>query len=420
MVGYGQMTEVMLWVQTTKPATVQFRYWDTQQPGVKKLSRSVKTTSERAHVAHVLVDGLRPGKKFAYELLIDGKVVQRPYPLRFQTQPLWQWRTDPPDFSVAIGSCFYVNEEEWDRPGRPYGSNFHILSTITAKNPDLMIWMGDNTYYREVDWHTVAGLQYRWTHTRSLPELQPLLGSVHHYATWDDHDYGPNDSDRGYRLKGEALENHELFWANQTYGTPEVAGAFGRFEWGDVEFFLLDNRYHRAPNDAPNTPDKTMWGKDQWQWLLDGLTSSTATWKVVVNGGQMLNPFATSREALRRYPHEHNALLQFIREQNVPGVVFLSGDRHFSELIRLEGGAYPLYEFTSSSLTAGLATPRTEEEKNNPARVAGTLVDDAHNFGILRFSGPRTDRTLVFECWDHTGTLRWKYEINARDLRAAK
>lgn len=240
MVGYGQMTEVMLWVQTTVPATVQFRYWETAHPTGKKLSRAVKTSSDRAHVAHVLVDRLYPGKKYEYELLINGKLAKCPYPLRFQTQILWQHRTDPPDFSVAIGSCAYVNEEPWDRPGRAYGSDYEIFGTIAKQNPDLMIWLGDNTYYREVDWHTVAGLQHRYTHTRSLPEMQVLLGATHNIAIWDDHDYGPNNSDRSFRLRPEALENHKLFWANQTYGTPEVPGIFNRYEWGDVEFFLLD------------------------------------------------------------------------------------------------------------------------------------------------------------------------------------
>jgi alkaline phosphatase D len=420
MVGYGQMTEVMLWVQTAKPASVQFRYWETDRPKEKKLSRSVKTADDRALTAHVLIDGLQPGKKFEYELLIDGKVTTRPYPLRFQTQPLWHWRTDPPDFTVAIGSCFYVNEAQWDRPGRPYGSNYEILTTIAGMNPDLMIWLGDNTYYREVDWHSVAGLRHRWTHTRSLPELQPLLGSTHHYATWDDHDYGPNDSDRGYRLKGAALETHKLFWGNQTYGTPEVPGVFGRFEWGDVEFFLLDDRYHRAPNDAPDNEEKTMWGRDQRQWLMDGLTSSIATFKVVANGSQVLNPHAAGKEALKVFRHEYDLLLNFVREQNISGVFFITGDRHYTELIRLDGGPHPLYDFTSSSLTAGLSAPRSEEEKNNSARVEGTLVTDAHNFGMMRFSGPRTDRKVVLECWDYTGKLRWQYEIKASDLQRAR
>lgn len=415
MVGYGQMTEVMLWVQTTKPATVQFRYWEVGNRTTTLLSDAVKTFSDRAHVAHVLIKGLKPGKRFEYELLINGKVVKRPYPLRFQTQPLWHWRTDPPEFTVAFGSCFYVNETEWDRPGKPYGSDFEILSVLASKNPDLMLWIGDNTYYREVDWHTVAGLQYRWTHTRSLPELQPILGAAHNYATWDDHDYGPNDSDRGYRLRREALENHKLFWANQTYGIEGVPGAFGRFEWGDVEFFLLDDRYYRSPNRAPNDEEKTMFGKEQLQWLMDGLISSNAPFKIVVNGNQILNP-TTGGESFYNYRHEYDKLLKFIKENSIPGVLFLSGDKHLTELIHLRDTTfYTLYDYTSSSLTAGLST---YDESENPHVVPGTLVNDAHTFGILRFSGPRTDRKVVMECWDHTGKLRWSHEIKARDLRA--
>lgn len=413
MVGYGQMTEVMVWVQTKKPATVQFRYWNLQEPAKSSLSKSVNTSADRANVAHVLIDGLRPGNSYGYELRINGKTIKRPYPLRFQTQPLWHWRTDPPNFTVAFGSCLYINETEWDRPGTPYGSDYGILEVIASKQPDVMLWLGDNTYYREVDWHTVGGLKHRWTHTRSIPELQPLLGAAHNYAIWDDHDYGPNDADRSYRLRSEALENHKLFWANQTYGTEETKGVFGRFEWGDVEFFLLDDRYHRSPNRAPNDENKTMFGKEQLQWLMDGLLSSNAPFKIVAGGNQILNP-TTGGESFYNYRQEYERLLKFIKEQRVPGVIFLSGDRHLTELITLNDTTfYPLYDYTSSSLTAGLSSWKDEDNKNI---VPGTLVNDAHNFGILKFSGPRRDRTLVMECWDHTGKLRWTHEVKASQL----
>ncbi len=417
MVGYGQMTEVMLWVQTTRPAAVQFRYWDAAAPAAKKLSTSVRTTADQAFIAHVLIDGLPPGKKFGYELLIDGKPVKRPYPLRFQTLPLWQWRTDPPDFAAAFGSCLYINEPEWDRPGKPYGSDYEVLATLASKNPDIMLWLGDNTYYREIDWHTAAGLRHRWTHTRSLPELQPILGATHNYSIWDDHDYGPNDADRSYHLKAEALENHKLFWANQQYGTAETPGAFYRFEWADVEFFMLDDRYHRSPNDSPNDDQKTMFGKAQLQWLKDCLASSLATFKIIANGNQVLNP-ATGGETFYDYRAEYDDLLQFIKTQKISGVVFLSGDRHLTELVALnDPGFYTLYDYTNSSLTAGLSSFK---DTANVHLVPGTLVNDAHNFGILRFSGPRKDRVLSMECWDYTGKLRWTHAVKATELTVKK
>ncbi len=416
MLGYSEMTEVMVWLQTHRDATVTVRYWPLSEPADLE-EFSVRTTPDQARVARILIDGLTPGTTYAYQLFIDSEQVHLPYELSFSTQSLWQWRTDPPDFTVAIGSCLYVNETRWDRPGTPYGSEYEILTTIAAADPDAMIWLGDNTYYREVDWNTVSGLRHRWSHTRSLPELQPLLATAHHYFLWDDHDYGPDNSDRTYRLRTEALENHILFTANQTYGTLETPGAFGRFEWADVEFILLDDRFHRSPNLTDDRdPAKTMWGDGQFRWLKDVLLNSRAPFKFVVNGNQVLNPIV-QHEGLAHFAREYDELLRFIRSNRIPGVVFISGDRHMTELIRLEDSTfYPLYDFTSSALTAGISSPRGPEI-NNPYRVPGTLVSDAHSFGLLRVHGPRTDRTLTLECRDVSGAVRWTHELRARDLR---
>jgi alkaline phosphatase D len=415
MVGYGEMTEVMLWAQTTGPATVQFQYWDVERPSQTLLSPRVRTSEAQAHVAHVRISGLTPGRQFEYRLLIDGQVVKRPYRLAFQTQPLWQWRTDPPAFTVAIGSCAYINEPEWDRPGDPYGGDYQVFTALAAKKPDLMLWLGDNVYYREVDWNTVAGMRRRYTHTRALPEMQPLLGAGHNYAMWDDHDYGPNNSDRSFRLRSAALETFQLFWANPTYGTEETKGAFTRFEWGDAEFFLLDDRFHRSPNDAPDDESKTMFGREQLQWLMDALVSSGATFKIVAGGNQMLNPLGFY-EAFSNYSREYQKLLGYIKERKIPGVLFLSGDRHHTELIKLDDpGFYPLYDYTSSPLTS--STYKSDRELNNPDRVPGTLVNDVRNFGLLRFSGPRRQRTLTLECYDAKGDRRWSHQIKAADLR---
>ncbi len=423
MVGYGQMTEVLLWVQTAKPASVQYQYWDVAEPTIKRKSIAQRTSEENACVAKTLITGLVPGKKFEYELLIDGKTVTRSYPLRFQTQPLWQWRTDPPEFTVAFGSCAYINDPPWDRPNNTYGGDYGIFAVIARQHPDLMLWIGDNTYLREIDWDTKSGIIHRYAHTRQTPELQSLLGAAHNYATWDDHDYGPNNADRSYHLRSEALETFKLFWANQSYGTDETKGVFSRFTWCDVEFFLLDDRYHRSPNDAPDDALKTMFGKAQLQWLKDALSNSSAPFKIVVNGNQMLNPNGEWYEALPQFSHEYGDLLSYIKTNKISGVIFLSGDRHHTELIQHNDTTfYPLYDFTSSPLTSGLHPLRQKDgnptqEFSNSLRVPGTLVNDRRNFGMLRFRGTRDERKVILETYDVTGALRWSKEVNANDLK---
>jgi len=423
MVGYGTQREAALWVQTTRPASVQIRAWSITPDSAEArpevipdpdtvITDPVRTTESGDRIARFSIGHLEPGNTYQFEVQIDGETVSRPYPLRFQTQPLWEWRTDPPSFTFAVGSCAYINEPVYDRPGEPYGGDYRIFEAIAARNPDGMLWMGDNVYYREVDWATPAMMRDRYAHTRETPQMQALFGHTHNYATWDDHDYGPNNSDRSYGQKEAALRIFKDYWANPSYGRPDVDGVFGSFTWGDAEFFLLDDRYHRSPTTAPRDSGKTLWGRAQLRWLIDGLTSSEATFKIVVNGGQILNP-SRRYETAARFPADRSRLLNAIVEREIEGVVLLSGDRHFTEMARYEpDGFYPLTEFTSSPLTAGAGEPGDEQ---NPYRLPETVVTQ-RNFGTLTFSGPRDDRVLTIRTYGADGTRLWERTLRANDL----
>jgi len=256
----------------------------------------------------------------------------------------------------------------------------------------------------------------RYRAYRAAPALRKLLRSTAHLAVWDDHDFGPNDTDGSFPLKGAALEAFKRYWANPSYGLPDVPGIFGLATWGDVDFFLLDNRSHRYPNRYPQTPDKAMFGRAQLEWLKQALVASHATFKVVVAGGQFWN--ARNRyETLFSYPAEQRALAEWLVEQRIDGVLFLSGDRHFAELLRRERpGTYPLYEFTSSPLTARPFRNLPAEERENPDAVPDTIVTD-RNFGMLRFAGARGDRSVTLEAYAADGRLLWQRRIAAAELR---
>ena len=274
MVGYATETEVMLWVRTKGPADVVFRWWPRSSDGEARLSPTVRSRKERDFCVHLRLEDLPMGTRFGYELYLNGRLARRPYRLGFQTQPHWSWRTDPPQFTVALGSCAYANDPPYDRPGEPYGGDPTIFEAIAQDRPDLMLWLGDNLYLREPDWSSRSGIRRRYRTNRAHPALQPLLGEVHHYAIWDDHDFGPNDSDSSYIHKDASLETFKLYWANPGYGLRGTPGVFTCFTWGDAQFFLLDGRYHRSPNRTPIDEKKTMFGEEQLRWLIDGLTSS--------------------------------------------------------------------------------------------------------------------------------------------------
>ncbi len=412
MLGYVEMQEANLWLQTTEAASVEIRYWVKGKEDATGQIFTAQTKASDSFSKHIKLTDLEYGTTYAYDVYLNGKRVSFTYPTEFTTQNLWQWRTDPPSFTVAFGSCLYVNDKKYDRPGDPYGTSAEILKSINAKNPNLMLWTGDNVYYREPDFYSLSRMDYRYRDARDTPEMQPLLAGAINLATWDDHDYGPNNSDRSYRMRKEAVKIFERYWAN-----PDSRGEsiYTKYKYNDVEFFLLDDRYYRAPNELSDST-KAYFGEEQMQWLKDGLVSSNAVFKIVVNGNQITN-VGNTHESFPMYKKEFHELMDFLTEEKVEGVLFISGDVHYGQLLKTEReGLYPLYEFTSSPLTAGVyEIADSEESYDNPLHVKGTLVTD-YNFGMITVNGPRTERMLTLQSFDRNGNLLWERKISREEL----
>ena len=413
------MREATVWVQTTAPALVRIAFEPAagEPAGVPDTTAAVAMAADGT--ASVRLTGLTPGTRYAYRVLVDGRPVPQPTATTFATQPLWQYRTDPPTVTLAFGSCFYDNDD-FARPGAPYGGDAAIFGVIAGTKPDAMLWLGDNVYLRETDWWSPEGIAARYAHGRATPGLQPLLAATPNYAVWDDHDYGPNDSDRSYVHKGAALDVFRRYWPNPTAGLPGVPGVFTQFQIADAEVFMLDDRTHRTPNGTPAGEPRTILGPDQLAWLIDALTASRAPFKIVTLGGQVVNPVQAFETYANIAPEERQFLFDALAARRVDGVVFLSGDRHHSELQRLERpGTYPLYDFTSSPLTAGVSNSASRDdspELGAPTRVPGTLVNTVRNFGTLSLTGPRTDRTMTMRTYDAGGALLWEHAVRAADL----
>ena len=412
LVGYSAMREVAIWVQTTDEAEVHIEYWNVNNKNDRFTTKTETTYEDDAYTAKLIADEVEPGQKYNYELYINDIKVERPYPLQFQTQKLWQWREDPPEFSFITGSCLYINEPQYDRPGTPYGSDYEILKSIYQKHPDFIVWLGDNLYLREADWDSWTGIIKRYTHDRAFDLLQPIFGSIHNYAIWDDHDYGPDNSDRSFWNKDDTYRAFQLFWPNPSFGINGNPGITTYFQWADCDFYLMDDRYYRSPDKLEDS-DKQMLGDEQIEWLIDAMSTSEAPFKFVCIGGQVLNP-AGKGETYYEFPAEKKKLLDKIKQAGIKGVIFLTGDRHHSEISKLDReGTYPLYDFTISSFTAGISPGKNEA---NTLRVPGTLSDQ-HNFAKITISGKSKNRVLKCVDYDKDGKQLWEYTINENELK---
>ena len=413
MHGYADYTSALVWIQADAPGAVQVR-WRTEHDGRDHaLTLDAKAVDDDVVVARLT--GMAPGARATYAIHGDGE--RREGAVR--AQPYWTAGDDAQDVTIAIGSCFFLAPAEPPWSASTYGGGYEIFDAIAAKAPDLMVWMGDNLYFQAPDELDPASMAARYRRQRALPAVQRRLTAAPFIAIWDDHDYGPNDADMSYVMKGESLALFRRYWANPSYGLPDVPGVFGRTRWGDVDLFLLDDRWYRSANRMNDAPDKTMFGAQQLAWLRNALVYSHAPLKLVVNGSQLWNR-ANRFEGFNHFSNEQKALADWLLSQRVDGVMFASGDRHFTELLRIDRpGAYPLYEFTSSPLTSRAYENPDNAERTNPDLVAGTLVGK-RQFGLIRLTGPEKTRHITLESYDQTGALLWRHEIDAKALRFAR
>jgi len=411
MPGYCDLREVKIWLQCNGPCKASLAYWDEALPD------SVLRTPDRisdpasAHAMTFTIGDLGPGRTYGYRVWIDGSPAGPEGPLRFHTQPLWQWRSDPPPFTIALGSCAFINEPRHDRPGAPYGGGYQVFNSIADQHPDLMLWLGDNVYLREPDWGSWSGIMHRYTHARALPEMQRLLRATHHVAIWDDHDFGPNDADASFVNAPLTRKAFDLFWANPTSGVPGSNGITTMFQYHDIDFFLLDDRTFRVPPSV-STTTPTLLGQAQIDWLIQALKYSHAPFKMVALGGQFLSD-AVEYENYATYGEERQRIIDRIGAEGITGVVFLTGDRHFTELTRLElPDGNVLHDLTVSALTSHTYSPSGK----NTLSVPGTVVTE-RNFATLSFSGPRGQRQMTIVVRDVDGETLWERSIGQPDER---
>lgn len=422
MLGPVELRTASIWAEVTPGATARIWYWKKGDLGsIKKWVASTSLVNWFGTVKFDLV-GLDMNTTYEYAIAtVDKKPIKASG--EFTTKDLWQWRKPVPDFSFLAGSCTYFNDPVYDRPGKPYGNDSTILLAMAKEKAAFMLWLGDNWYTREADYYSKWGLWYRAHHYRTQPVLQDFLKSTSHYAIWDDHDFGPDNANKTYPLKEESRKVFEHFWMNPSFGQ-DGEGIYTIVSHGDVDMFLMDDRTFRSADDldtaynGQRNQEKRMWGTKQMEWLKNALASSSATFKIIVSGSQFVNKLSTA-DCLTLYPVEFDELMNYLEKEKVEGVVFLSGDRHHSEVIRYQRkNAYTVYDITTSPISAGIAKPRGAEV-NHPDRIPNTLVEE-HNYARFNVAGPKNERILKVEFAGRKGQTLATWSVHEKDLKYSR
>ncbi len=426
LAGHFTDDSVRLWLQASVASVAGISFWPEQGKESDARRIDVQLPEQEACSAIAQISGLAPDSRYRFTVQLDGK----------PTGPMRTFRTAPPpsatpaSFRVYLGSCAYT--EAMSPNGNPYGDEFHIFDTIAGRMradalPHFMLWLGDNLYLRpkgqflsEADFASVARMEARYRDVRAMDMFQKLFAATHHYAIWDDHDYGPNDADRTFRFKADALRLFKQYWPNPDMGSPELPGTWTRFTHQDAEFFLLDGRYYRDHEKAEPSVSKAMFGPEQMHWLKQSLKNSKATFKLVANGSQLLSEHDNgSHSGWHSYRTERDPFLAWLARERIPGLVFLSGDRHNTQVFRLNlAGAPPVHEFSCSPFTARLYN-LDKRERANP-RLVKELAVEERNYGTLEFTGAGMNRKIIARCFDASAKLLWEKAIAHAGMRGAR
>ncbi|HIA01624.1 MAG TPA: hypothetical protein EYN66_06890, partial [Myxococcales bacterium] len=240
---------------------------------------------------------------------------------------------------------------------------FHAYRSVAERSDiDAVIHLGDyfyeysskgfipeRTHQPPYELLSLDDYRMRYSQYRRDVDLQEAHRQHPFIVVWDDHEIANNSHKEGAENHQEGVEG---IWAErkaaaqQAYSewlpirTMDASRIFRRLKYGDlVDLLMLDTRlFGRDPQSEDpsvmNAEERTMLGEEQEAWLSEQLLDSTATWRIV--GQQVvLSPVTAAGVVVNHdqwdgYPLARQRLLNMIAENDLDGVVVLTGDIHSS------------------------------------------------------------------------------------------
>jgi alkaline phosphatase D len=340
--------------------------------GSRRLTR--EATAAEDLIVRLPLGGLSPATRYRYAVSQGGERVEG----EFATAP----GPDEPArvtflWSGDLGGGGYC---------RRVDGGYRIFRAMARRPADFFLFAGD-TIYADVPCHRPGVLpganfvattlpQYRARHryNREDPAVQNFLRRTPVFADWDDHDVRNDFAGPSEPLMPIGRQAFLEYWPVAT-GGDDPHRIYRSVRWGRLlEVFIADTRQYRSDNRLPDGPGKTMLGAAQRRWLIDGVTRSTALWKVVVSSVPLSVP--TGRPERRDawsdanllglapengtgFVTERDTILREFRIHGVKNLVFLAADVHHAELIRHHPTInWSFHEFIAGPLSSTPGRPR--------------------------------------------------------------
>ena len=237
------------------------------------------------------------------------------------------------DLNFCIVTCH-------DYPRRDDPANGHkIYKSMLQQFPDFFVHTGDVEYYDKAAPFALTEelMRFKWDRIFALPFQREFYKQVTTYWMKDDHDVLKDDAYPGLRYgtvsweRGLEIFDWEEFPSNDKH--------YKTIRWGkDLQIWLVEGRNFRSNNKMPDGPGKTIWGKDQKEWLFKTLKESDATFKLLITPGPVLGPDRDKKGdnySNKTFSYEGNQIRDFLNQFD--NVFICNGDRHWQYVTNLPG-----------------------------------------------------------------------------------
>ena len=464
----------MIWAKADRPSRMWIDWSTTESFAHFKTVQGPAALAELDFTTKIDILDLPSGQEIFYRVryqsLEDLKLWSEPSIGRLRSTPgelrnvRFQWGGD------TCGQGWGINPEL---------GGMKIYTQMAQRNPDFFIHSGDTIYAdgpipAEVKladgkiWknivteekskvaETLAEFRGNYTYNFMDENLRAFNAKVPILYQWDDHEVLNNwypeeiHNDNRYKEKNVALLAARAKRAFMEYNPIRSNGddperIYRKIPYGPMlDVFMIDMRSYRGNNGANKqehqSAETALLGRQQIQWLKEGLLASKATWKIIASdmplglivyddyvtkstfeNGANGNGSALGREL------ETADLLRFMLHNEIKNVVWLTADVHYCAAHYYDPAKaqfkefHPFYEFVAGPLNAGTFGPGELDNTFGP-QVLFQKAPPAGQSNLSPLAGmqffgevniDKDSQEMSVALWDNLGKRLFEQRIKA-------
>ncbi|HIG31787.1 MAG TPA: hypothetical protein EYQ50_29835 [Verrucomicrobiales bacterium] len=345
VVGIIQNNRVPVLIKTVADGKVRIEYKSTENLSSSRFTEWQKLSEDTGHSMSLILTDLEYNTEYEYR--VEHKKGDPSEWFKFRTFPT---QGIPGKFKFVFSACLrekYMGYDVFDRIERIQPTFVALLgdqmyADYDGNLNDLERYLDNQTLQTKMAANGEMVLNdktvleaFRNKYDRVFDEnYQEMASRIPLMAIWDDHDYGKDNSDGTYPYKMEARKAFKENYPDYEFIKCD-GGIYYKFSVTDVDVFVLDTRWYRSPMQNEDSETKTMLGREQLDWFLNGLKKSNAKFRIVFSSVS-LNEYGGDTSSGRdgfdnwmSYTYQRGEIFQYINDNDIKGVMVFSGDQHY-------------------------------------------------------------------------------------------